>query len=323
MISVSRAGFGTSIDSSEITDATIVAADLAANSVDSSELVDGSVDQSHFADATALAFTAGLQEGVISGCSVAEDADGESMDLDLASGTAVVEDDSSGRLIYITLSSTASVVTITTAHGSHPRIDQVVVGIDGTVDLLTGTATSGASLANRTGVASLPDDHMRLCDVLVASSDSSIADDEIRDRRPWARGASWSHQITGGDITIGTSEASFGSEVQPRLEIVSGVVEIGYNAYSTRGAASLWQQIRAFIDGTAILTNLQGIYTTNAWAGINGLAIDTIAAGSHSFDFKHRADGGGTLQSGATTEPATFWVKEILRPIAQNNATSA
>ena len=88
-------------------------------------------------------------------------------------------------------------------------------------------------------------------------------------------------------------------------------------------AASLWNQIRAFIDGTAILTILQGIYTTNAWAGISGLTIDTIAAGSHTFDFKHRADGGGTIQAGATTEPATFWIREIIEDNAANDATSA
>ena len=70
------------ISSSQITDATITAADLAANSVDSSELVDGSVDTSHLsADAVTAAkladdavVTANIVDGNVTTAKLAADA---------------------------------------------------------------------------------------------------------------------------------------------------------------------------------------------------------------------------------------------------------
>jgi hypothetical protein len=84
--------------------------------------------------------------------------------------------------------------TITTAHATLPRLDQVVLEVkDHAHDasgsslaqtrVVNGTATSGATLDNRNGAASLPASALLLADVLVAAADASISDAEIRDRR--------------------------------------------------------------------------------------------------------------------------------------------
>jgi hypothetical protein len=88
---------------------------------------------------------------------------------------------------------------VSTAHGTLPRVDQVVLQVldhahDGSgsslaqTTVLAGTPTSGATLDNRSGVAALPGSTLLLADVLVAAADTSISDSEIRDRRPFIAG---------------------------------------------------------------------------------------------------------------------------------------
>lgn len=89
--------------------------------------------------------------------------------------------------------------TIGAADGSNPRIDRVVLEVKdhehdasgsslAQVRVVAGTATSGATLDNLTGAAAVPSSALLLADVLVAASDTSITDAEIRDRRPFVAG---------------------------------------------------------------------------------------------------------------------------------------
>lgn len=93
-------------------------------------------------------------------------------------------------------------VDIAASDPSNPRIDQVFLCIEDSQDtgsnnkatlrVVTGTATGGATLDNRTGVGSAPAgmSSMLLADVLVAAAGASIANAAIRDRRPFSvRGA--------------------------------------------------------------------------------------------------------------------------------------
>jgi hypothetical protein len=54
--------------------------------------------------------------------------------------------------------------------------------------VVTGTATGGATLDNRTGAAALPASAILLA-TCWSATDTAISNSEIRDRRPWARGA--------------------------------------------------------------------------------------------------------------------------------------
>jgi hypothetical protein len=84
--------------------------------------------------------------------------------------------------------------TISAADATNPRIDRVVLEVkDSTHDasgsnlaqtrVVTGTPTGGATLDNLTGAGAVPNSALLLADVLVAATDTSISNSEIRDRR--------------------------------------------------------------------------------------------------------------------------------------------
>ena len=97
--------------------------------------------------------------------------------------------------------SSTPTVTLTAAHATLPRLDQIVLIVQdanedggannrGFLDVVTGTATSGATLDNRNGAANLatqPSPTMiRLADVLVNANNSpALSNSNIRDRRPY------------------------------------------------------------------------------------------------------------------------------------------
>lgn len=83
---------------------------------------------------------------------------------------------------------------VTAAHATLPRLDMVVLQVrdnahdasgssDVRVRIIDGTATSGATLDNRTGAAALPASSLLLADVHVPALDTTIAQAQIRDYR--------------------------------------------------------------------------------------------------------------------------------------------
>lgn len=140
------------------------------------------------------------QEGVVENGAykVSQRGAGANMSVDVATtagGYKVQGDDVSNQGVYYIppIAATAN-LDITTAHATLPRIDQVVLeAIDdehtgggitrARVYVLDGTATSGATLENRNGAASLPASTARLADILVPATDTTISDSQIRDRR--------------------------------------------------------------------------------------------------------------------------------------------
>lgn len=106
--------------------------------------------------------------------------------------------DSSGNPsgVYELLNDTPITRAHATPNGANPRLDQIIarvtdfqeqgVGITEDVAILTGVATSGASLSNRSGAALLPSNSLLLADVLVPASAASASVFSYRDRRPIA-----------------------------------------------------------------------------------------------------------------------------------------
>lgn len=100
--------------------------------------------------------------------------------------------------VYELLNDTPISRSHATANGTNPRVDQIVArvvdfqeqrtAISEDVIVLTGLATSGASLDNRSGAALLPANALLLADVLVPVGASGSASFVYRDRR---RFASW------------------------------------------------------------------------------------------------------------------------------------
>lgn len=123
-----------------------------------------------------------------------------SVDVGLASSINVawvrgssVNDQGIYRVEYEGAQLNANVATNVSAN---PRLDQVIVRVEdaqhagsnnrATVDVVLGTATSGATLDNRNGAAVLPATCILIADILVPGSESTSIDTaDIRDRRPF------------------------------------------------------------------------------------------------------------------------------------------
>lgn len=180
----------------------------------------------------------GLQEGVVGATDVkpAQRGAGANQSVDIPAGAAWIQIDTGTRNgISHAYNDAVANVTVAAADATNPRIDQaclqyndtaIPAGTGGnlpTFRILTGTATAGATLDNRTGAAALPNDCLRLADILVPAASTSVVTANIRDRRPWARGALWTLQAA-GPVAIGTTAAQ--ALDSARIECSGAPVEI-------------------------------------------------------------------------------------------------
>lgn len=124
---------------------------------------------------------------------------GANMSVDIsmpAGGMAYVKGSTISNQGYYAIPVHASTINevIAAASGTNPRIDSVILHVfDNTIDstgfslaqteVLTGTATSGATLSNRTGAATIPANCLLLADVLVPTSSTSVVTANINDKR--------------------------------------------------------------------------------------------------------------------------------------------
>jgi hypothetical protein len=143
-----------------------------------------------------------VSEGVVGAATdfkVAAGATG--LSIDVTEGTAYVtgDDDPNQANYYCILrapvnSGSFAAGGIPAAHATKPRLDQIILHVyddewDGSgsegyeLEVLPGTATTGATLDNRTGAAALPNTAILLADVLVPAAATSIHSADIRDRR--------------------------------------------------------------------------------------------------------------------------------------------
>lgn len=261
--------------------------------------------------ATMLESGGGLQEGVIGAndLKVAQRGAGANMSVDVPTGAAWVQIDTGTRngLGHVYNDATAN-VTVTASNGTNPRIDQIILrwndtsiptgsGNVPTLEVLTGTATSGATLDNRTGAAALPNDCLRLADLLIPTSSTSVTTANIRDRRPWARGAyceSNGGVITAGPFYGGTGTGTLAGLTQ-RVEFSGAPVVIeSYGHWIHQGIASTQYNVFLFavLDATASNDNEQLLSTfnsnlANSDATAHGrITLPAPAAGTHTVDIR-------------------------------------
>lgn len=125
-----------------------------------------------------------IQEGIVNkgDFAVAQRGAGANMSVDVAAGDAWVLGDNTARqgLYHVGNDGTIN-VAVPAAHATLPRIDQVVLRIyDSTViggekdlaaiEVVSGTATAGATLSNLTGAAALPASAIRLAYIVVGAA---------------------------------------------------------------------------------------------------------------------------------------------------------
>ena len=152
---------------------------------------------------------------------------------------------------------------VATADGANPRIDSVYLCVEdaqhvggnsqATVRMVTGTPTGGATLDNRTGIGAAPANmsSILLADILVAASDTSITNAEIRDRRPMG--------ILGGNPITYTNLDCVTFIPAPGLIASSGrLVQDTANMASQQAAALMWLPRRIALATRIRLTLQQG-----------------------------------------------------------------
>jgi hypothetical protein len=280
-----------------------------------------------------------IQEGVydINDLKVIQRGAGANQSVDVGAGDGWVQVDSITGLCRVRSDATAN-VTISASHATLPRIDQLICryndtsiptgsGNIPTLEKLDGTATSGATLDNRTGAAALPSNCLRLADILIPAASTSVVTANIRDRRPWTRGAYIRVIRTAGNLTTasGTPALLDATTLAPRLEVSSVPVRLTLRANISHTVANADVVLPFWMDG-AIVDGLGaniGETQTSATATQGSMRVFTWdmvpAAGSHVFGPAFAIGTAGTLtvQANATV-PLIFTVEELVRQNASN-----
>lgn len=294
---------------------------------------------------------AGLQEGVLNMGGAGTDfkvtaAAAGLLRVDVAAGAALIKGDSGtaalgltqGLFMAVNDASIANAATHAAADATNPRIDQIVLKIEDSGDLgsaadqativvVAGTATSGATLDNRNGAAALPSNCLRLADVLIPATATAVLAANVRDRRPWARGAyrriaRTANAAAGSDYTTtATSAAQIdGTNLAPRIECSGAPLRVALVGGWTHGTTGGLARFQLRVD--AAQSEGQAASDTNVSLGNDqstGASWDFVpTAGSHVLS-PYYWTGAGTLtlraQAGQALE---LIIEELARPNADN-----
>jgi len=278
-----------------------------------------------------------LQEGVVGATDlkVVQRGAGANQSVDVGAGFAWVQIDTGTRngLGHVTNDATAN-VTVTASDATNPRIDQIILrwndtsiptgsGNVPTLAVLSGTATSGATLDNRTGAAALPNDCLRLADILVPAASTSVTTANIRDRRPWARGAfrAVTQSATTDLVVSATTYAARWSWTSPRIECSGAplLITISFNAGNSTTAGTLFATPATYGTADATIAKLQAIAATSDVKIITATWFLTPTSGSHTFDVYTRMGSGNcTLFLSNANGLPQLTIQEIVRPNAEN-----
>lgn len=124
------------------------------------------------------------------------------MRVDVAAGLAIVQGDTgtrNGLYGQVNDATIANAVTLAASHASLPRIDSIVLTVNDSADLasgsdtptlgvVAGTPTAGATLDNRNGANAIPNNTIWLADVLVPAASVAVTAGNVRDKRQHAAG---------------------------------------------------------------------------------------------------------------------------------------
>lgn len=296
-----------------------------------------------------LAEVSGVQEGVVGAADMKVTAAAAGgMRVDIAAGTALVRGDSGtpgtgvsqGLFLAVNDASIPNAVTLPASNGTNPRIDQIAVRVRDKSDLgtgfddltfvfLSGTATAGATLDNRNGAVALPADHLRIADVLVPAGSSAVTAGNVRDRRPWARGA-FSARVGSGAGNHATISASL---VTPdpgaygtRVECSGAPVVVGLDADCWGNGVSLGVVTAPLVDGADTIGRRYQLVAAVNYPQYAGFSFTVQPSpGSHVFDwaFCVAGAGTGTIPNDAPSRRPRFTVREEIRASAPAGSTTA
>jgi hypothetical protein len=282
----------------------------------------------------AMMATSGLlQEGIVDAgdYKVSQRGAGANMSVDIAAGEAWVKGDDAARQGWYHVVNDGTVnLAIPAAHATLPRVDQVVLRVyDSTViggptdaamlEVVSGTATAGASLSNRTGAAALPATAIRLADVLIAAAGTKIENAAIGNlRSPRAGTTGYPAAVAPLSVAGAPPQYAYG---RPRF-YVPMVEAIRSGALAMANAAEVyvpWQSEAVDLDtmrtgeDTKITIATPGMYmfvlhggmnasgNFEAWFRVNG-------AGEHFYRNGYSGAAGKVLMVGTRyTESGTYY----------------
>ena len=280
----------------------------------------------------------GLQEGVYgaSDFKVVQRAAGAGPSVDIGMGAAWVKGDTGTRQGHYHVENDATVnLSVGAGNQTNPRVDQVILTVfdsvvAGTSDVptltvLAGAATAGATLDNRTGVAPLPNDAIRLADILVPAASTSVTTSNIRDRRPRATGFLKRIQRVAqaaGPIDYPTSS---GTPVQVDPTVLSRRVEsngvslfaVTLRGHFTHTVAAGRGLLQIYVDGAAMSPTqthtLLGpnVSTNNVPLAFTAVFLFVLPTGSHTFvPMLQTLDGGTVTVQAQQTIPFDMLIEE-------------
>lgn len=263
-----------------------------------------------------------LQPGVL-GAAHLKATPGAGLALTVQPGVAYVPDGQASPSLYrCEWSGSAATVPISAADGSSPRVDQLVarvrdLNVDGgsqrswVLEVVAGVPASGATFDNRTGAAPLPPRAIRLADVVVPAGASSIGAGNVRDRRPWARGASLAVLATGTSISNGSAATIGGSAKRLELSGAPIVVEITF-IVAGQSAPNCEGSVQLLMDGALQFNG--GVVpcprATVPYGGATSGFLFAPGAGSHVFSLSAFANL-GDIQTLGGVNATRYTVREL------------
>lgn len=285
----------------------------------------------------------GLQEGVVGSgdLKVSQRGAGANMSVDVATGSAWVRIDTgtNNGLAHVASDAVANVV-VTASNATNPRIDQIIVryndtaiptgsGNTPTAEVLTGTATGGATLDNRTGAAALPNDCLRIADILVPATSTTVTTANIRDRRPWALGAynliTRTQNAAAGSNYTTTSGAAVlmdGTNMQPRIECSGVPITVSLMGVDQITAVPGIISYQAWVDGAKAASTRTAPHrqesAASSAADFSTAFKFTPAAGSHLIGIAWSVSSGTATLSANATDVLSLEIAEVLRPNTSN-----
>lgn len=261
---------------------------------------------------------------------------GANMSVDVGVGSALVPATNSGNKGYYHLENTSSVnVSISAANATNPRVDQIVLtvkdsthGGDATdvplLQVITGTPSAGAQISSvtganyRLGAGALPNNSIRLADVIVPAAATSILTANINDRRPWAYGAFLGKTTVAAASTVATHTTL---QAIPGLSFtleLSGAPIIATLTTTDPSTTTAWRA-QMFLDATAfgpVVSAPTDVFAPDVF-GLQFSAINAAPAAGRHVVAPFFATSGSSV---VTTLPAgvQFLVQEIPQAFAEN-----
>lgn len=243
--------------------------------------------------------------------------------LNVPAGRAFVKgDDRTTQGTYFVYNDTTRQVTASTAHATLPRIDRVILRVydadvsgantNWAIEITAGTPTSGATLSNLNGAASVPNGALLLANLLVPAAFAGPFVDatHLQDRR-------FGLPIAGRELFGGTSSRtsslSAAGDVHSNTVVGDGITSVAVDhgaryMGTTAGAAALLS-LNLYDGASGSGTQYAGISMSNIGAGyaLPASFVTRLAAfsGSKTFYVNLSVNSGTPSLTAASTTPST------------------